>query len=141
MLTREELQGQWNQVKGQIRERWAEITDDDLQKVRGNTDQLVGLIQEKTGTARKEVEKFLQSSVDQGSSMINQASESARQYAHKASENLQEQYHHVSDQVRASYEDAEDMVRSRPVESIGVAFGAGLIAGAILSLVFRSGRA
>jgi len=141
MLTREELQGQWNQVKGSIRERWAEITDDDLQKVKGNTDQLVGLIQQKTGTARKEVEKFLQTSAEEGGSMINQATETARQYANKASESVQEQYHQVSDQVRAGYEDAEEMVRSRPVESIGVAFGAGLIAGAILSLVFRSGRA
>lgn len=43
--------------------------------------------------------------------------------------------------MEASYEEAEEMVRTRPLESVGVAFGAGLIAGAVLSLVFRSGRA
>lgn len=47
MLTREELQGHWNQVKGQIQERWGEITNDELREVEGNTDQLVGLIQQK----------------------------------------------------------------------------------------------
>ncbi|MEZ6051591.1 MAG: CsbD family protein [Planctomycetaceae bacterium] len=47
---RQEIEGQWNQVKGQVQERWGELTDDDLYKARGSADQLVGVIQQKTGS-------------------------------------------------------------------------------------------
>lgn len=141
MLTREELQGHWNQVKGQIQERWGEITNDELREVEGNTDQLVGLIQQKTGATRREIEGFLEETVQNAGGKLHEASEAARQYAHRAGEAWNQQYAHVNRQMEASYEEAEEMVRTRPLESVGVAFGAGLIAGAVLSLVFRSGRA
>ena len=38
-INAQQLQGQWNQLKGQVREKWGQLTDDDLQLTGGNVDQ------------------------------------------------------------------------------------------------------
>ncbi|HTZ75737.1 MAG TPA: CsbD family protein [Candidatus Aquilonibacter sp.] len=49
----DQLQGQWKQAKGKIREKWGKLTDDDLEVIAGNRDQLVGRIQERYGITRE----------------------------------------------------------------------------------------
>jgi uncharacterized protein YjbJ (UPF0337 family) len=51
------IEGKWNELKGKAREKWGELTDDELDVAKGNKDQLVGLVQEKYGKARDEAEK------------------------------------------------------------------------------------
>jgi len=57
------LKGKWNQIKGDIKMKWADLTDNDLTKVEGSEDKLVGLLQEKYGyskeKAKQEVQKFM----------------------------------------------------------------------------------
>lgn len=57
------LKGKWNQIKGDIKMKWADLTDNDLTRVEGSEDKLVGLLQEKYGysrdKAKQEVEKFM----------------------------------------------------------------------------------
>ncbi len=57
------FQSQWKQLRGKVKEKWGELTDDDLDKVNGQFDQLVGMIQEKyeitRAKAEKEVNEFL----------------------------------------------------------------------------------
>ena len=50
------LKGQWNQLKGRVKERWGELTNDDLDRIEGRRDQLVGAIQKQYGRARDEAE-------------------------------------------------------------------------------------
>ena len=38
------LKGQWKQLKGQVREKWGELTDDEVDQVRGESKKLVGLL-------------------------------------------------------------------------------------------------
>jgi len=49
----DQLQGQWKQAKGKFREKWGKLTDDDLEVIAGNRDQLVGRIQERYGITRE----------------------------------------------------------------------------------------
>jgi uncharacterized protein YjbJ (UPF0337 family) len=51
------LKGQWNELKGRVKERWGELTNDDLDRIEGRRDQLVGAIQQQYGRARDEVER------------------------------------------------------------------------------------
>jgi uncharacterized protein YjbJ (UPF0337 family) len=53
------MKGKWNEFKGKAKERWGELTDDDLDRVEGRRDQLVGLVQQKYGRSREEAEREL----------------------------------------------------------------------------------
>jgi len=43
------MHGNWDQLKGRIKESWGVLTDDDLDRAEGKIDRLVGVIKEKTG--------------------------------------------------------------------------------------------
>jgi uncharacterized protein YjbJ (UPF0337 family) len=51
------LKGRWNELKGRVRERWGELTNDEIDRIEGRRDQLVGAIQQHYGKTRDEVEK------------------------------------------------------------------------------------
>jgi len=56
-VNRDILQGKWKQLKGQAKQKWGKLTDDDLDRVEGSRDELVGLIQERYGKSRDEAER------------------------------------------------------------------------------------
>ena len=138
MITREEMQGKWTQLKGQIREKWGQITDDDLQRAHGDTEQLIGLLQSKTGETRRNVEQFVSSAVKDSQSMYNKATDAVQEYASQASRVASDQYAQMERQMEDRFHDAQAVVRSKPLESLGAAFGAGLVAGVVMSLLMRS---
>ena len=43
------LEGDWNEIKGQLRQRWGQLTDDDLPQIRGDAEQIIGAIQTQNG--------------------------------------------------------------------------------------------
>jgi len=51
------IEGNWKQFKGQARQQWGKLTDDELDQVEGQREELVGRIQEKYGIARDEAER------------------------------------------------------------------------------------
>jgi uncharacterized protein YjbJ (UPF0337 family) len=52
-----EVKGDWNITKGKLKQKWAKLTDDDLQYVEGKQDELFGRIQKRTGETREVIEK------------------------------------------------------------------------------------
>jgi uncharacterized protein YjbJ (UPF0337 family) len=138
MVTRQELEGQWNQVKGKLQERWGSLTDDELQRVRGNANELVGVIQQRTGETRRAIEDFLTQAVSDGGSMAHEALESAREYADQAMTAARRGYDDAAAHLSSGVDQAQALVRRNPMESVAVAFGAGLIAGVITGLVLKS---
>ena len=64
-MNREQLEGNWKQLKGAIKEKWGKLTDDDLTIAEGKADKLRGRLQERYGltkeAAEKELEAFCQS--------------------------------------------------------------------------------
>lgn len=51
--------GRWNQIKGEVKKSYADLTDDDLKYVEGQEDVLLGKLQEKSGKTKEEVNKWL----------------------------------------------------------------------------------
>jgi len=51
------LEGKWMQLRGFVREKWGELTDDELDQIAGRRDRLAGLLQERYGYAKDEVER------------------------------------------------------------------------------------
>ncbi len=53
----DQIKGKWNQFKGNAKQQWSKLTDDDLTYVEGARDKLVGRIQERYGVAREEADR------------------------------------------------------------------------------------
>jgi len=51
------IKGQWQQLKGKVREKWGALTDDELDQIGGQKDQLIGKLQERYGYAKARAEK------------------------------------------------------------------------------------
>ncbi|MDE0843467.1 MULTISPECIES: CsbD family protein [Psychrobacter] len=51
------LKGEWKQIKGSVKQKWGELTDDDLDQVEGSRDKLVGRVQERYGHAQDHAER------------------------------------------------------------------------------------
>ena len=57
-----EIKGDWNITKGKLKQKWAKLTDDDLQYSEGMQEELLGRIQKRTGETREAVEKAIKES-------------------------------------------------------------------------------
>ena len=63
-MNEDTLKGKWHQIKGEVKSRWGQLTDDDLDRVEGDAEKLIGRVQERYGFARddakREVDAFIQ---------------------------------------------------------------------------------
>ena len=138
MVNQQILEGNWNEIKGRIRSRWGQLTDDDLPQFHGEVDKLVGTIQRKTGEGRDAIENYLNELSGSAGSTLGRAAEGVRQYTNRAAENMQNTARQAADQVRSGYVEAERLVHERPAESLAVCFGLGLVTGVVLGMVISS---
>ena len=127
-INAQELQGQWNKLRGQVKEKWGQLTDDDLQIQGGNVDQLVGKIQQKTGEGREAIEKFLGDLTsarrlgDRPGGRGGRATSPSTPATGSASSTASS-----ADEARERLDMAEDIVRHNPGQSVAAAFGVGLV--------------
>ncbi|EPI8975670.1 CsbD family protein [Escherichia albertii] len=56
-MNKDEVGGNWKQLKGKVKEQWGKLTDDDMTVIEGKRDQLVGKIQERYGYQKEQAEK------------------------------------------------------------------------------------
>jgi len=136
-MNSQELQGQWTNLRGKVKEKWGQLTDDDLQMQGGNVDQLVGRIQQKTGEGREAVEKFLTELTSKGSDAVAKATEAAGNFAQQAGEKFRDNYGQVADQAKQKLDQAQDHVRENPGQSVAAAFGVGILVGVMVGIAFR----
>ena len=140
-VNQQTLEGNWNEIKGKLHEKWGDVTKDELQRARGNIDQLVGLIQRKTGEAREQIEDFLNELTGGGAGAVSRVAETVRNYASQAAGavggSMEDVTGRARDAVRGGYVQTERMIQQRPMESLAVGFGAGLITGVVIGLIIR----
>ncbi len=60
-MNRDVLMGSWRELRGKVKETWGKLTDDDLTKIEGHWDRLVGAVQKRYGYAREEAEQQIDS--------------------------------------------------------------------------------
>ena len=56
-MNEHEMKGNWNQIKGKIKQQWGKLTDDELDQAEGKRDVLIGKIQERYGVTEEEAKK------------------------------------------------------------------------------------
>jgi uncharacterized protein YjbJ (UPF0337 family) len=121
------IQGEWNHLCSRARQRWNQLTEDDLRVQEGNVEQLIGRIQQKTGEGREAVERFFTEVTSRGASAVAYTAGAAGRYTHQ-----------VGDQIRERYESAEGRVRRHPTQTVVAALGIGLAVGLIVGLSNRA---
>ena len=56
-----EIKGNWNEIKGKLKQQYAQLTDDDLLYVEGKQDEMKGRLQIKLGKSKEEIDKIIAS--------------------------------------------------------------------------------
>ena len=111
-----DLEGNWNKLKGEIRSQGGKLTDDDIERISGNKDRLIGMVQEKYGyvwdEARQMVDRYLDEYDYHG--LKSQATDALRAVTSK--ENLQ--------RVGS---DVAEFVRRYPLPSLLIGLGIGYL--------------
>lgn len=138
MISNERLEGNWNSVVGAVRKRFGDISGDDLQRAQGSAEQLVGLLQRKTGQSKEQIEAFLSDCCQSTSDTVNRISEKAGEYAHQASDMMRENYDYLASGARQGYDYTVKSMSRRPIESVAIALGAGVLAGLVVGLSMSS---
>jgi uncharacterized protein YjbJ (UPF0337 family) len=56
----DQIEGKWKQYRGEVKEKWGRLTDDELDVIAGNRDKLIGKLQEKHSLSKEEAERQLE---------------------------------------------------------------------------------
>lgn len=51
------IEGKWKEMKGAVREKWGDLTDDELEQIAGKKDKLAGVLQQKYGKTKEVIDK------------------------------------------------------------------------------------
>jgi uncharacterized protein YjbJ (UPF0337 family) len=140
MVNQQTLKGDWNEVTGKLRSKWGQLNNDEMQQFKGDTTQLVGYIQRKTGEARDKIEGFLNDLSANSADAVSRAAETVKDFASHAVQSAKEGAEAVAEHARTGYAAAERLVKHRPASSVATAFGTGLVIGVVLSLLIRPQR-
>ena len=140
MISQEKITKNWHSVVGKVKEKFGQISNDDLSSVQGNIDQLVGLIERKAGQSRDQAEEFLSSVYSSAEGTLHNLSEKGHQAYNQATEMLDDGMKQVSQKAGQGYEYAKDTVARRPAESLAVIAGLGVLAGIAIGVSLCSKR-
>ncbi len=136
MATQQEFSGKWDSLVSAVKHKFGQITDNDLASIRGDVDQLIAVIQQKTGQTREQIEAFLHECGESCDSMVERVSE----YDASAGDTLRDGYDTVAEQTKRGYDTSVRTVSRHPLESVGTAFGVGLVAGLLIGLSMGAQR-
>ena len=56
-MNQDQAEGNWKQLKGKAQQKWGDLTNDDVDKMKGSRTELIGKIQEKYGKSKEEAER------------------------------------------------------------------------------------
>jgi uncharacterized protein YjbJ (UPF0337 family) len=143
MINQQEIQGNWNTLRGKVKQKWGQLTDQDLQIVGGNVDQLIGRIQQKTGAAREDIESFFSetmsgSTADKMRQVTRDVADRARDGLEQVRQRAQDGLEQVRDRAQGGYEQAEHMFEEHTTATVATVFGLGVLAGAVAGMLMCS---
>jgi len=61
MSTKLEIKGNWNEVKGKLKQKYGQLTDDDLTFSQGKDEELLGRLQKRLGQTKEDIRKVIES--------------------------------------------------------------------------------
>ncbi len=132
MVSREDLKSHWNVVKDRLQQNWRELSESELKHFNGTPSQLIDVIQRRTGASWNEIESFLSNALRDGRSASKRVAGLAEQYGDEAGQLARDSYDQVAAATAQYSKKVARTVQRRPVESLAIAFGVGIVAGAFV---------
>lgn len=80
-MNSDQFEGKWKQLKGSVKQRWGKLTDDDITRMSGKKDELVGKLQERYGITKEQAQKEADEWARAASSDLDAASTSRTTHA------------------------------------------------------------
>lgn len=133
MLDQRLLLHKWSVIKDKLRQSCEELTADDLMLFRGTADELVELIQRKTGQANETIRQQLRTIADELASLTQQAADTVGQSKDVAQQAIDEAGAPILNSLNDVYRKAKIYVRRHPGESVAICLTVGVLAGLALS--------
>ena len=135
--------GSWNKIKGKLKQKYAQLTDDDLLFVEGKGEELLGRIQTKLGLTEDAAVRLLhemkESAMSLGEDVRGKVSEAAARVGEvvgdakeKVTEAAGEAYDHACQSARTLRGKAENFVTEQPLKALLSALAVGFLAGILI---------
>ncbi len=137
MVNHEELKSHWQEVKDRLQRNWGELSDKQLTQFTGTPSDLIGAIQRTTGASWQEVESFLSAALRECRSASHQMGGLAERYGEQASQFARDGYDQLAAATAQYSKKVAKTVKKRPVESLAIAFGVGIVVSAVVLLSKR----
>ena len=132
MVSKDGLIGNWNSMVGSLQEKFGHFTKEELARVEGNFEQLVELVQRKTGQSKDQITSFLSECYESIGTSYGQVANRASHYADAAGDAIRVNYDRVASEAKKGIDYTAQSVGRRPLESLALAVGSGIIAGVLL---------
>jgi uncharacterized protein YjbJ (UPF0337 family) len=140
------LKNRWSSIKGQLKQRFAQLTDDDLAFAEGKADELLARLREKLDLSLEELNGLLEelseakSTSDKVKAKVSEVSDAIRSKAEdladdlkdKASEIGEQAFEHARQRTRGLLEEGEEYVRQNPREALVGCLVAGYVVGLVI---------
>lgn len=141
------VEGARKQFAGKLKQRWGDLTSDDLKKIEGKRDEMVGLMQKKYGYTKQKAEKEIGQALagynDQLQGTAENMYDQVEQTMTKADEEVKQALNHYNDRVQETVDQLRDNVEQKATQvdqsvienrwlAIAAAFGLGFIVAAIV---------
>lgn len=127
------MEGAWDQYKGQVKQKWGKLTDDDLMYIAGSRDRLVGVLQQRYGLARERIEEQVEEfaghdeTAPASDGWVGKAKHTFATATEKTKNFFQ------NGKLGELVGEAENYLRRHPVPGTLVGVGVGFLLGALLS--------
>jgi uncharacterized protein YjbJ (UPF0337 family) len=129
------VEGNWKQIKGRVKERWGELTDDDLTAIAGRRDRLEGKIQERYGyakeRARREIEDWYRSMESNLAEEIESLRSGIQSLASTVERIAQEQLPRARSRAVEALNEAEGAFKRNPLAVVAIVLGLGFLIGVL----------
>ena len=116
------IEQRWDELRGNIRKLWPELTKEDVQAIDGDSRKLIALVHQKTGADIHVIESRIDELAASSEGLLNRVARTTQQAFSAGSER-------VGEPLAQAYSSTRQQVVESPARSVGIAFGVGLLVG------------
>ncbi len=105
-MNQHEMSGKWTELKGEIKNKWGKLTDDEIEGTKGNLTAISGLVERHYGEAKESSTEKLKSLFSRFGERVEDMGEDAQDWIEQKSDNAKEWMAKTSEKTKESFRDS-----------------------------------